>query len=54
MALTRTGETEYALNAAAAETRGYAAVEPIWRSDPQYLGRQIDLQPMVALALAQC
>ena len=52
-AVLRVGEVEYAVNAAA-ETRGYASIEPIWRSDSQYLGRKIDLKPMVTLALEQC
>ncbi len=52
-ALFKVGEKEYGINATA-ETRGYASVEPIWRSDPQFLGRKIDLKPMVTLALELC
>jgi hypothetical protein len=52
-ALLRVGETEYALNAAA-ETRGFDSVEPIWRNDPQFAGGHVDLKPMITLALQQC
>jgi hypothetical protein len=52
-AVFKSEDTEYALNVVA-EGRGYASVEPIWRSNPQFLGAKIALAPMVALALQQC
>lgn len=43
----------YALNGTA-KSRGYPAVDPIWRADPSLPGSKINIGPLIEIALKQC
>lgn len=43
----------YALNGTA-KSRGYPAVDPIWRANPSIPGTKINIGPLIDIALKQC
>lgn len=43
----------YALNGTA-KSRGYPAVDPIWRANPSIPGTKISIGPLIDIALKQC
>ena len=52
-AIFRVDGKTYQLNGAATN-KGYAAIDPIWRDNPNISGVKVNIGPMIDLALKQC
>lgn len=53
LAVVHANGTTYALNGTA-KSRGYPAVDPIWRANPSIPGTKINIGPLIDIALKQC